>query len=139
MVPPVLTCIQHDQCCRIQIYAVGGLFTFIQSAISDQWALLAPNGVLQLVGIGILGFLKSQYARYFGAYLIFMGTAGNSPLCTAYQANNAVGQWKRTFTSASLVGLVPSVVLLEPLCSEVKMRQDIVLACTHALLRRPSE
>jgi hypothetical protein len=79
-----------------------------ESWISDRFLIrghiLFFNGVLQLAGLAILGWAPQPYVRYVGAYLILAGTAANAPLCMAYQANNIVGQWKRAFSSASIVG-----------------------------------
>lgn len=41
--------------------------------------------------------------RYFGAYLLTGGAFSNVPAGLTYQANNVVGQWRRAFTSASII------------------------------------
>ena len=101
-------------------YAFSGLLTFFESYISDKYLIrghiLLFNGCLQIIGVGLLGYSHVQGVRYFGAFLITGGSNGNTPAALTYQANNIVGQWKRAFTSATIVaagalgGIVGSTV-----------------------------
>lgn len=92
-----------------KVYVFAGIVTYVECWISDHFRIrghiLLFNGIIQIVGVALLGYAHQPYVRYFGSYLILAGTSGNSPLCVAYQANNVVGQWKRAFSSASIVGL----------------------------------
>lgn len=60
--------------------------------------------LLSIVGLAVLGWVKSVAARYFGVFLVAAGANANVPATLAYQANNIRGQWKRAFCSATLVG-----------------------------------
>jgi hypothetical protein len=77
--------------------------------VSDRWNIrghiIVFNCILEIIGIAILGFAHRPYVRYFGAYLITGGSNSNVPASMTYQANNIVGQWKRAFTSASMVAM----------------------------------
>ncbi|KAF9895315.1 hypothetical protein FE257_000219 [Aspergillus nanangensis] len=95
-------------CLTAPVYACAGLISISLAWLSDRLRLRGPilifNGLLQIVGVALVGYAHQPYVRYFGTYLILAGTAANSPLCVSYQANNVVGQWKRAFSSASIVG-----------------------------------
>lgn len=62
------------------------------------------NCCLEIIGVGLLGFAEQSAVRYFGAFLIVGGANSNIPLVLTYQANNIVGQWRRAFCSATIVG-----------------------------------
>lgn len=99
----------YSLCLTAPVYVCAGLVTYAEGWISDRLRLRGPilvfNGILQIIGFILVGWAHQPGVRYFGTYLALTGTAGNSPLCVAYQANNVVGQWKRAFSSASIVGL----------------------------------
>ena len=42
--------------------------------------------------------------RYFGVFLATIACNANCPVLLTYQSNNIRGQWKRAFTSATLIG-----------------------------------
>ena len=67
--------------------------------------ILVFNCVLEFIGIAVLGYAEQPYVRYFGAFLLVAGANSNVPASMTYQANNVVGQWKRAFTSASMVAM----------------------------------
>jgi hypothetical protein len=62
------------------------------------------NCLLEIIGVAVLGFATQNPARYFGAFLIIGGANSNIALVLTYQANNIVGQWRRAFCSATIVG-----------------------------------
>jgi hypothetical protein len=92
---------------RSQCYAFSFLLGMFESWLSDKYnirgAFLIFNGVIEIVGVTILGYGKAPYFRYFGAYLITAGANSNVPASMTYQANNVVGQWRRAFTAATIV------------------------------------
>lgn len=50
------------------------------------------------------GFADQTSVRLFSTFLICASAQGGIPTCMAYQSNNIRGQWKRAFTSASMIG-----------------------------------
>jgi hypothetical protein len=62
------------------------------------------NCLLEVIGVAVLGFATQNPVRYFGAFLIIGGANSNIALVLTYQANNIVGQWRRAFCSATIVG-----------------------------------
>lgn len=96
-----------SQCLTAPCYVFSFLLGFAESWISDRFVIrghiLAFNCVLQIIGVAVLGFATQPYVRYFGAFLITGGSNGNVPASMTYQANNIVGQWRRAFTSATIV------------------------------------
>lgn len=95
------------QCLTAPCYAFSFLLGFIESYLSDKYnirgAFILFNSILEIIGVAILGYADQPYVRYFGAYLIVGGTNANIPASITYQSNNVVGQWKRAFTSATMV------------------------------------
>ncbi len=57
-----------------------------------------------MLGIGLLGYDKNDGVRYFGVFLTTIAANANCPALLTYQSNNVRGQWKRAFTSATLIG-----------------------------------
>lgn len=55
--------------------------------------------------MAVLGYVHEPYGRYVGAYLITAGSNSNVCALMTYQANNVVGQWRRAFTSATIVAM----------------------------------
>ncbi|KAL4889491.1 major facilitator superfamily domain-containing protein [Aspergillus ambiguus] len=103
-------------CLTAPVYACAGVVSLALAWLSDYLRLRGPilifNGLLQIIGFVLIGWTHQPYVRYFGTYLVLAGTASNSPLCVSYQANNVVGQWRRAFSSASIVafGTIGGVV-----------------------------
>lgn len=62
------------------------------------------NAVLQIVGVALLGYAKSNGVRYFGAFILTGGCNANVSASLTYQSNNITGQWRRAFGSALIVG-----------------------------------
>ncbi|KAL5348185.1 hypothetical protein ACLOAV_006665 [Pseudogymnoascus australis] len=75
---------------------------------SDKINMRTPfilfNCLIEIIGVAVLGFATQNAARYFGAFLIIGGANANIALVLTYQANNIVGQWRRAFCSATIVG-----------------------------------
>ena len=97
------------QCLTAPCYAFSFILGFVESWVSDKFNIrghiLVFNACLEIIGIGILGYAPQPYVRYFGAFLITGGSNSNVPASMTYQANNVVGQWKRAFTSATIVAM----------------------------------
>lgn len=60
--------------------------------------------MIEIIGLGLLGFHLNNAVRYFGAFLVTGGGAASLPMALTYQANNIVGQWRRAFCSALTIG-----------------------------------
>lgn len=112
----------------MQCYCFSFLLGFAESWISDRWNkrghIIVFNCVLEIIGIAVLGFASQPYVRYFGAFLITGGANSNVPASMTYQANNIVGQWKRAFTSASMVAM-GGMYLLYVACVTVLMTSGV--------------
>lgn len=76
--------------------------------LGDKHHLRGPiiifNALLGLIGLPLLGFAHSPALRYFGVFLATIAANANVPTILTYQANNIRGQWKRAWSSATLVG-----------------------------------
>lgn len=57
-----------------------------------------------MLGLGLLGYTHNDGVRYFGVFLATIAANANCPALLTYQSNNIRGQWKRAFTSATLIG-----------------------------------
>ena len=79
-----------------------------EAYFSDRLRLRAPfilvNGFVLILGIALLGFTEVTGVRYFGCFLVVGAGNASLGLTMTYQANNIVGQWRRAFCSATLVG-----------------------------------
>ena len=79
----------------------------VMGIIGDRTHTRGPiiffNALLQFIGSAMVGYSDVMSARLVGLYLMTAGAFANIPTITAYQANNIRGQWKRAFTSATLV------------------------------------
>jgi nitrate/nitrite transporter NarK len=95
---------------------VGLTEAWISDRYQARGIIIVFNAVLEILGIALLGYAKQPYVRYFGAYLVIAGANSNVCASMTYQANNVVGQWKRAFTSATIVaaggigGIIGTVV-----------------------------
>jgi hypothetical protein len=96
------------QCLVAPPYAAAALVMFTQAYYADKMHLRGPtivfNATLGLIGLPLLGFAANDGVRYFGVFLATICANANVPAVLTYQANNIRGQWKRAFSSASLVG-----------------------------------
>jgi len=96
------------QCLVAPPYVAAGIVMYAQAYYADKWRtrgiMIAVNAVIGLIGLPILGFSTNNGARYFGVFLATIAGNANVPAVLTYQANNVRGQWKRAFTSATLVG-----------------------------------
>jgi len=100
--------IAASQCLVAPLYVFGAIVMWTEGRISDRIKFRAPflyfNAVLTIVGLLVLGFAPQKGVRYFGCYLVVAGSNSNIPFALTFQHNNIVGQWKRAFCSATLVG-----------------------------------
>jgi len=97
-----------SQCLVAPPYAAAAIWMFVSAWIGDKYRVRGPlvafNALLAIIGVCVLGFVKTLGVRYFGVFLCCMGANANVPTVLTYQANNIRGHWKRAFASASLVG-----------------------------------
>ncbi|TVY51137.1 MFS transporter prlL [Lachnellula cervina] len=100
--------IAKSQCLVAPPYICAAIVMYIQAYYGDKWHLRGPiivgNAALGILGLGLLGYLDNSAARYFGVFLATTSCNANCPALVTYQANNVRGQWKRAFTSATLIG-----------------------------------
>ncbi|RDW87221.1 hypothetical protein BP5796_02915 [Coleophoma crateriformis] len=96
------------QCLTAPPYVAAAVVMFTQAVLADKWHLRGPiivfNALMGILGLGLLGYLKMPAARYFGVFIATIACNANCPALLTYQSNNIRGQWKRAFTSATLVG-----------------------------------
>ncbi|KIW18924.1 hypothetical protein PV08_03213 [Exophiala spinifera] len=96
------------QCLVAPPYVAAAIIMFVESYYSDKWRLRGPvvvgNALMGIVGLGLLGYVKTPGVRYFGVFLATSACNANCPALITYQGNNIRGQWKRALTSATLVG-----------------------------------
>ncbi|OOQ86333.1 hypothetical protein PEBR_21932 [Penicillium brasilianum] len=89
-------------------YLFATVLGLAESWLSDKYKtrglFISVNALVQIVGISILGFAKQSSIRYFGAFVLVGGCNANIPASLTYQSNNIVGQWRRAFGSALIVG-----------------------------------
>ncbi|CZR47387.1 uncharacterized protein FPRO_08761 [Fusarium proliferatum ET1] len=90
-------------------YIFGGVLGLTESWLSDKYKLRGPfimlNSILEIIGLSLLGFHYDNVVRYIGAYFVVGGANACLPLTLTYQSNNIVGQWRRAFCSALIVGM----------------------------------
>ncbi|OJD16207.1 hypothetical protein AJ78_03639 [Emergomyces pasteurianus Ep9510] len=100
--------VAQAQCLNAPCYVFAIILGVSLSRWSDKINLRAPffllNCFLEVIGVCVLGFAKPSGVRYFGAFLIVGPAFANIPFSLTYQANNILGQWKRAYCSALIVG-----------------------------------
>jgi MFS family permease len=96
------------QCLVAPPYAAAAVVMVIQAYYGDKWRVRGPiilfNCAMGILGLGLLGYVKQSGVRYFGVFLATISCNANCPVLLTYQSNNIRGQWKRAFTSATLIG-----------------------------------
>lgn len=108
-------------------YFVAAIYTYALAYYGDKHRLRSPvivtNGLLAILGIGLMGFVDNVGVRYFGTVLVTsespslsipfqigrltippVSSIGLVPTVMTFQANNIRGQYKRAFCSATMVG-----------------------------------
>ncbi|GAT27543.1 phthalate transporter [Aspergillus luchuensis] len=90
------------QCLVAPPYVAAAIVMYTQAVYADKWHLRGPiiaaNAAMGLLGLALLGYLKESGPRYFG---VFLATIAG---LMQRASNNVRGQWKRAFTSATLIG-----------------------------------
>ncbi|RMZ83984.1 hypothetical protein DV737_g1279, partial [Chaetothyriales sp. CBS 132003] len=96
-----------SQCLVAPPYVAAAIVMFLFAWYADKWHVRSPfiifNGALNLLGIGMLGYVENVGVRYFGVFLATIACNANVPCVLTWQANNIRGQWKRALCSATLV------------------------------------
>ncbi|KAH7367980.1 putative phthalate transporter [Plectosphaerella cucumerina] len=97
-----------SQCLIAPPYFVAAMWMYGTAWICDKYHIRGPvmivNTIIGIIGLCLMGFVKNPGVAYFGVFLICCGFNTNIPACMTYQANNVRGQWKRAFSSATLIG-----------------------------------
>lgn len=100
--------IAESQCLVAPPFAFAGIMMMFTGWLGDKYHVRGPiilfNMVTCLVGLPIMGWAEDASVRYFGVFLVTAGANANIPAVMSFQANNVRGQWKRAFSSATLVG-----------------------------------
>lgn len=100
--------VAEAQCLIAPPYAVAGIVMFAFAWYGDKYHIRSPfiifNGLVCMLGLGLLGLTKNVGVRYFGVFLAVAACNTNIPCVLTWQANNIRGQWKRALCSATLVG-----------------------------------
>lgn len=82
------------------------LLSLVVAYFSDRHkhrsAFIALTTLISMTGISLLAFAETQSVRYFGSFLISLGTSGCYPTIFAYSSNNVVSQSKRSIQTALL-------------------------------------
>lgn len=96
------------ECLIAPPYIFAAIWMYGCAYIGDKHHIRGPiiivNAALGLIGLPLLGFVKTPAVRYFGVFLATTSCNANIPTILSYQANNLRGQWKRALASATLVG-----------------------------------
>ncbi|KAF2158243.1 retrograde regulation protein 2 [Myriangium duriaei CBS 260.36] len=96
------------QCLVAPPYVLAAIVMYTMAIYGDKFHFRSPfiifNGLLALLGLGLLGFTKPVALRYFGVFLATTAANSNISVVLTWQANNIRGQWKRALCSATLVG-----------------------------------
>ncbi|KAL4894136.1 major facilitator superfamily domain-containing protein [Aspergillus ambiguus] len=88
-------------------YFFAAIYMYTQGWLADKYRIRGPfivwNSLQGICGLCLLAWIKSAGVQYFGVFLVTAASHATLPCVMAYQANNVCGQWKRSFSSASLV------------------------------------
>jgi MFS family permease len=97
-----------SECLIVPPYGLAAIWMFFVAWLGDRYHIRGPvvifNAILGIVGLPMLGFLKTPGWRYTGVFLATTSFTANGPAILSWQANNVRGQWKRALASATLVG-----------------------------------
>lgn len=95
------------QCLVAPPYVAGAIIMYLTSMVGDRYHVRGPmmifHTLVMVLGLCLMGFVKNTGVRYFGVFLLVIGSGCCVPTLLAYQANNIIGQWKRAFASATLI------------------------------------
>ncbi|EJD49650.1 MFS general substrate transporter [Auricularia subglabra TFB-10046 SS5] len=72
--------------------------------VNKRGIFIVGQAAVIVVGLAMTAYSPNKHVRYAGAFLGVFGTQANIPAVIAYQSNNIVGQSKRSYSSALLVG-----------------------------------
>ncbi|KAG8759921.1 hypothetical protein FRC14_004579 [Serendipita sp. 396] len=89
-------------------YFTSIFIAFAGAWASDKYLIRAPilmwQATLSIVGLSMTAFHPSNSVRYAGVFLGLAGANANVAGVLGYMQNNIVGQTKRAFTSALVIG-----------------------------------
>ncbi|KAF1816647.1 MFS general substrate transporter [Eremomyces bilateralis CBS 781.70] len=90
-------------------FAFGAIINYVNGWYGDKYKQRAGpiifNMVLCIIGLSMLGWTKNPWVRYAGMFPLTAGATSNGSASITYQANNIRGQWKRSFCSATIIGM----------------------------------
>jgi len=76
--------------------------------VSDRYIIRAPiimiQACLSIAGLSMTAYCHGSVPRYIGVFLGLAGANANVASVLGYMQNNVVGQTKRAFTSALVIG-----------------------------------
>lgn len=89
-------------------YFTSIFFAFGLAWVGDKYIIRAPIIMVQatigIIGLSMTAFHSSHGVRYAGVFLGLAGANANVASVLGYMQNNIVGQTKRAFTSALVIG-----------------------------------
>jgi hypothetical protein len=96
-----------SQCLTAPPWIFAAIMMFLTALVGDKYRTRAPllvfNAIMSIVGLVLMGFTTHTASRLVGVFFTVAGANANVPAAMAWQANNIRGQWRRAFSSASLV------------------------------------
>ncbi|CAI7574670.1 unnamed protein product [Penicillium manginii] len=88
-------------------YLFAAAFMFFEGWLGDKYRSRGPliiwNCLQSICGLCLMAWTNSSGIQYFGVFLVTAASQSSLPCVMAWQANNICGQWKRSFSSASMV------------------------------------
>ncbi|KZV82342.1 MFS general substrate transporter [Exidia glandulosa HHB12029] len=89
-------------------YVAATFFGLTAAYLADRTRMRGPfiigQGLVVIIGLSMTAFAKGNGPRYGGTFLTLCGTSANVPAVLAFQSNNIVGQAKKSFASAVVIG-----------------------------------
>ncbi|KAJ5583975.1 hypothetical protein N7450_006639 [Penicillium hetheringtonii] len=120
-----------------QILSTPPIFMFFEGWLGDKFRSRGPliiwNCLQSICGLCLMAWVKSSGIQYFGVFLVTAASQSSLPCVMAWQANNICGQWKRSFSSASMVimggtgGITGALVFRSLRCPKVSSRDLCLL------------
>ncbi|KZW02805.1 MFS general substrate transporter [Exidia glandulosa HHB12029] len=82
----------------------GLALAVLADKLNKRGPFIIFQALVTIAGLSMIAFAEGNATRYAGSFLGLFGCQSNIPSVLAYQSNNIVGQSKRAFASALVVG-----------------------------------
>lgn len=100
--------IEKSQLLAAPPYAASVVFGIAISWWADRTKARGPfiigQSLVTIIGLAMTAFAAGNGPRYAGTFLTLCGISANIPAILAFQSNNVVGQAKKSFASAMVIG-----------------------------------